>query len=202
MKILVNGGLNLSELDGWWAEAYSPETGWALGDGREHHEPEHDAVEATRLYEILEQQVIPEFYERDRAGVPKNWLKRIRASMARLTPQFSSNRMVREYVERLYLPASGALRRRIANDAKLARELEEWQSLVREGWAGVRFGDVQVMKIEEHWHVEAQVYSGDLDPNRVQVELYADPPDDTEPPTRMVDVSRRSDPWCGQRICL
>ena len=70
MKILVNGGLNLSELDGWWAEAYSPEIGWALGDGREHHEPEHDAVEATRLYEILEQQVIPEFYERDRAGVP------------------------------------------------------------------------------------------------------------------------------------
>jgi glycogen phosphorylase len=186
MKVLVNGGLNLSELDGWWAEAYNPEVGWALGDGREHHEPEHDAVEATRLYEILEQQVIPEFYDRDRAGIPTTWLKRIRASMARLTPQFSSNRMVREYVERLYLPASGALRRRIANEGKLARELEEWQSQVREGWAGVRFGDVRVTKVEANWHVEAQVYTGDLEPHRVRVELYADPLDDTEPPTRMV----------------
>jgi starch phosphorylase len=186
MKILVNGGLNLSELDGWWAEAYSPEVGWALGDGREHYEPEHDAVEATRLYEILEQQVIPEFYDRDRAGIPKNWLKRIRASMTRLTPQFSSNRMVREYVEKIYLPASAALQQRIANEAKLAIELEEWQSKLREGWGGVRFGDVRVTKIEEHWHVEAQVYSGDLEPHRVRVELYADPVGDTEPPTRMV----------------
>ena len=186
MKILVNGGLNLSELDGWWAEAYSPEVGWALGDGREHNEPEHDAVEATRLYEILEQQVIPEFYDRDRAGIPKNWLKRIRASMTRLTPRFSGNRMVREYVEKIYLPASAALHQRIANEAKLAMELEEWQSKLREGWGGVHFGDVRVTKIEEHWHVEAQVYSGDLEPHRVRVELYADPLSDTEPPTRMV----------------
>jgi starch phosphorylase len=185
MKILVNGGLNLSELDGWWAEAYSPEVGWALGDGREHHEPEYDALEATRLYEILEQQVIPEFYDRDRAGIPQKWLKRIRASMARLTPQFSSNRMVREYVETIYFPASVALRRRIDNGAKLAIELEEWQSQVREGWAGVRFGDVRVSKVEERWHFEAQVYSGDLEPHRVQVELYADPLNDTESPTRI-----------------
>jgi len=185
MKILVNGGLNLSELDGWWAEAYSPEVGWALGDGREHHEPEYDAWEATRLYEILEQQVIPEFYDRDRAGIPQKWLKRIRASMARLTPQFSSNRMVREYVETIYFPASVALRRRIDNGAKLAIELEEWQSQVREGWAGVRFGDVRVSKVEERWHFEAQVYSGDLEPHRVQVELYADPLNDTESPTRI-----------------
>ena len=83
MKVLVNGGLNLSELDGWWAEAYHPEVGWALGDGGEHRDPEYDAVEAQRLYEILEQQVIPEFYDRDRAGMPTTWLKRIRASMAR-----------------------------------------------------------------------------------------------------------------------
>jgi starch phosphorylase len=185
MKILVNGGLNLSELDGWWAEAYSPEVGWALGDGREHHEPEYDALEATRLYEILEQQVIPEFYDRDRAGIPQKWLKRIRASMARLTPQFSSNRMVREYVETIYFPASVALRRRIDNGAKLAIELEEWQSQVREGWAGLRFGDVRVSKVEARWHFEAQVYSGDLEPHRVQVELYADPLNDTELPTRI-----------------
>jgi len=185
MKVLVNGGLNLSELDGWWAEAYNPEVGWALGDGREHHEPEHDAVEAARLYEILEQEVIPEFYDRDRAGMPKAWLKRIRASMAHLTPQFSSNRMVREYVETIYLPAYAALKRRIANGAKLASELEEWHARLREDWGGVRFGDMQVTKTGKCWHFEAQVYSGDLEPHRVQVELYADPPNETESPTRI-----------------
>jgi starch phosphorylase len=192
MKVLVNGGLNLSELDGWWAEAYHPEVGWALGDGREHHELEHDAVEATRLYEILEQQVIPEFYDRDRAGIPKTWLKRIRASMARLTPQFSSNRMAREYVETIYLPASAGLKRRTANGAKLAIELEEWHARVREGWGGVRFGDVQVTKIEERWHFEAQVYFGDLEPHRVRVELYADPRNDNEPPTRIAMCQREA----------
>jgi starch phosphorylase len=190
MKVLVNGGLNLSELDGWWAEAYNPEVGWALGDGREHHEPEHDAVEATRLYEILEQEVIPEFYDRDRGGIPTTWLKRIRASMARLTPQFSSNRMVREYVETIYSPASVALRRRIANGAKLAIELEEWHARLREGWGGVRFGDVQVTKTGERWHIEAQVYFGDLEPNRVRVELYADPLNDNESPTRIAMCQR------------
>jgi len=192
MKVLVNGGLNLSELDGWWAEAYTPEVGWALGDGREHHEPEYDAVEASRLYEILEQQVIPEFYDRDRAGIPKTWLKRIRASMARLTPQFSGNRMVREYVETIYLPASVALRRRITNEAKPAIELEEWHARLQEGWGGVRFGDVQVMKTGEHWHFEAQVYSGDLEPNRMRVELYADPLNDHEPPTRITMRQREA----------
>ena len=190
MKVLVNGGLNLSELDGWWAEAFHPEVGWALGDGQEHHEPENDAAEAGRLYEILEQQVIPEFYDRTHGGIPLRWLKRIRASMARLTPQFSSNRMAREYVETIYLPASVALRRRIANGAKLAIELEEWHARVQEGWTGVRFGDVQVTKTGERWHFEAQVYFGDLEPTRVQVELYADPLNDIEPPTRIAMCQR------------
>ena len=146
------------------------------------------------MYEILEQQVIPEFYDRDRAGMPQNWLKRIRASMARLTPQFSSNRMVREYVEDIYLPASGALRRRIANDAKLAMELEEWHYTYEKAGEGFDFGDVRVTKVETNWHVEAQVYSGDLEPHRVRVELYADPLDDTEPPTRIVMSQQKRSP--------
>jgi starch phosphorylase len=78
MKILVNGGLNLSELDGWWAEAYSSEAGWALGDGKEHREPEWDSREAAELYDILETQVIREFYDRDPAGLPRAWISRIR----------------------------------------------------------------------------------------------------------------------------
>ena len=185
MKVLVNGGLNLSELDGWWAEAYAPDVGWALGDGREHDEPGYDAVEATMLYELLEQKVIPEFYDRDDAGIPHAWLTRIRASMSRLTPQFSSNRMVREYVDQIYSPASEALSRRIENDAKLASELEAWHAQLREDWGRVRFGDVQMTKREDRWHVAAQVYAGNLEPDRVRVELYADPLNGDEPPTRI-----------------
>src|SRR5437868_5590136 len=87
MKVLVNGGINLSELDGWWAEAYTPGVGWALGDGQEHgDDPAWDAVEAVSLYERLEREVIPEFYTRDESGIPKAWVNRMRESMAELTP--------------------------------------------------------------------------------------------------------------------
>jgi len=92
MKVLVNGGLNLSELDGWWAEAYTPEVGWALGDGQEHgDDPVWDAAEAEALYERLEQEVIPEFYARNEKDLPVRWINRIRESMARLTPRFSAS---------------------------------------------------------------------------------------------------------------
>jgi len=100
MTVLVNGGLNLSELDGWWAEAYTPEVGWALGDGQEHgDDPSWDAAEAEALYNLLEGELIPEFYRRDRNGIPTAWVARIRESMARLTPRFSANRSVREYAD-------------------------------------------------------------------------------------------------------
>ena len=107
MKVLVNGGINLSELDGWWAEAYTPEVGWALGDGQEHgDDPAWDAVEANALYDLLEREVIPEFYSRDGGGIPTAWIRRMRESMARLTPRFSANRTIREYTEQYYLPAA------------------------------------------------------------------------------------------------
>jgi starch phosphorylase len=109
MKVLVNGGLNLSELDGWWAEAYSPEVGWAIGDGREHgDDPSWDAAEAESLYAVLEREVIPEFYARDEHGIPRGWVARMRESMARLTPAFSTNRAVRQYTEEHYLSAAAA----------------------------------------------------------------------------------------------
>ena len=109
MKVLVNGGLNLSELDGWWVEAFSRDVGWAIGDGREHGEdPAWDAAEAEALYEMLEHEVVPEFYERNAAGIPFKWMARMRESMARLTPVYSANRTVREYTENHYLPAAAA----------------------------------------------------------------------------------------------
>jgi starch phosphorylase len=111
MKVLVNGGINISELDGWWAEAYTPEVGWALGDGLEHDDdPVWDAVEANELYDLLEREVIPEFYIRDKKDIPTAWVRRMRESMALLTPGFSADRTVREYTEQHYLPAAASYR--------------------------------------------------------------------------------------------
>jgi starch phosphorylase len=124
MKVLVNGGINLSELDGWWAEAYTPEVGWALGDGLEHgDDPALDAVEANAFYNLLEREVVPEFYTRDASGVPTAWVKRMRESMARLTPRFSAHRAVREYTEQRYLPAAIAYQERAANKGN---EADKW----------------------------------------------------------------------------
>jgi len=124
MKVLVNGGLNLSELDGWWSEAYTPEVGWALGDGREHgDDPAWDAAEADALYDLLEREVVPEFYARDASGIPAAWLERMRESMARLTPCFSGSRTVREYAEEHYLPAAAACRARAAKNGAIGRKI-------------------------------------------------------------------------------
>src|SRR6266850_2041651 len=128
MKVLVNGGLNLSELDGWWAEAYEPEVGWALGDGQEHgDDPAWDAAEANALYTLLEQQVIPEFYDRDKSGIPAAWVKRVRESMAELTPRFSADRTVREYTEQQYLPAAAAYQARAADNGSMGRQITDWR---------------------------------------------------------------------------
>jgi len=124
MKVLANGGVNLSELDGWWAEAYEPEAGWALGDGREHGEdPGWDAAEALQMHGILEHEVIARFYDRDGDGLPRKWITMMRESMARLTPQFSANRAVREYTEKYYLPVAAMYRQREASRGALGVQM-------------------------------------------------------------------------------
>jgi starch phosphorylase len=182
MKVLVNGGINLSELDGWWAEAYSPEVGWALGDGLEHgDDPSLDANEAEELYNLLEQQVIPEFYARDKQGIPTTWVARMRESMARLTPQFSANRAVREYAENYYIPAAAAYHERAAEKGKTGLQIVEWQHALRNQWANVRFGDVNVAIDDEENLFEAQVYLNGIGPEAVHVELYAEDTDGGSP---------------------
>ena len=158
MKVLVNGGINLSELDGWWAEAYAPELGWALGDGREHgDDPAWDAVEAGALYDLLEREVIPEFYARDEQGIPAAWIKRMRESMARLTPRFSADRTVREYTEQHYLPAAIAYRRRAADKGGVGRKIVTWRRALEETWAALRFGELKVETRGEQHVFEVQV---------------------------------------------
>jgi glycogen phosphorylase len=175
MKVLVNGGINLSELDGWWAEAYAPEVGWALGDGREHDDdPAWDAAEAAALYDLLERDVIPAFYTRDERGIPGAWVARMRESMARLTPRFSSNRAVREYTEQHYLPAASAYRRRAAEKGRFGMQIVDWRHALDQKWNALRFGEVKVETRGERHEFAVRVYLGDLDPKVVRVELYAD----------------------------
>jgi starch phosphorylase len=175
MKVLVNGGINLSELDGWWAEAYTPEVGWALGDGREHgDDPARDVVEAGALYDLPEQEVIPEFYARDQNGIPTAWIARMRESMARLTPRFSADRTVRDYTEQHYLPAAAAFRERAANKGAVGRNIVQWPHTLREKWMTLRFEDVKVQTNAAHHIFEAEVYLNDLDPNAARGELYED----------------------------
>ena len=140
MKILVNGGLNVSVLDGWWAEAYTPDVGWAIGDGRDDTGEEADARDTEDLYRVLETEVVPLFYERDPQGIPRRWLERVRISLARLAPQFSANRMVSEYNERLYRPAEAMLARRTADGGALAADLATWAERLRVHFSQVRWG--------------------------------------------------------------
>ena len=145
MKVLVNGGINLSELDGWWAEAYTPRVGWALGDGQEHgDDPAWDAAEAVALYDLLEREVIPEFYTRGDNGIPAAWIGRMRESMASLTPRFSANRAVREYTEQHYLPAAATYRERAADKGAVGKAMVNWQETLKQKWGTLRFGEVKV----------------------------------------------------------
>jgi starch phosphorylase len=175
MKVLVNGGLNLSELDGWWAEAYSPEVGWAIGDRQEHgDDPGWDAKEADTLYELLEAEVIPEFYDRSQSGMPVKWLGRIRESMARLTPEFSATRAIREYTESHYLPAASRYRDRAADDGAFGVALLQWKQDIDRHWNTVRFVSNRIETHDGQHFFQTGVFPGSLTPDQFRVELYAD----------------------------
>jgi starch phosphorylase len=189
MKILVNGGLNLSELDGWWAEAFKADVGWAVGDGREHGDDSNwDAHEAEELYRLLENDIIPCFYERDSMGIPRGWVARMRASMADLTPQFSANRMVREYVDRLYSRAAQWFKRRTDNVAQEAILLCRWRDSLIQSWHKLHFGTLNVQRQGNSYVVTVTVYLDDIDPKAIQVQLYAEPVESTGPEIHVMEI--------------
>jgi starch phosphorylase len=182
MKVLVNGGLNLSELDGWWAEAYAPEVGWAIGDGHEHgDDPAWDEADSKALYDVLEREVIPQFYARDASGIPVAWVARMRESMARLTPMFSSLRAVRDYTQQYYLPAAERYRERVSDNGERVRRMLDWRQQLERAWPALHFGEPTVHAKGGHaagpasgHDFEVEVRLGELEPDSVAVELYAD----------------------------
>jgi starch phosphorylase len=169
MKVLVNGGLNLSSLDGWWAEAYEPDVGWAIGDASTD-----DASDAEVLYRQLEHDVVPEFYDRDASGVARRWVARIRASMSRLAPQFSSNRMLLEYVRDVYQPAARTFQERAAAGGALGVALAGWAHRVRHRWREIHIADFDARREGDALSFRVHVYLGDLESDAVQVQIYAE----------------------------
>ncbi|MDB6134808.1 MAG: alpha-glucan phosphorylase [Verrucomicrobiales bacterium] len=179
MKVLVNGGINLSVSDGWWEEAYTREAGWSLESGNAGGE--HGAADAEPLYNLLEGQVLPEFYRRDHGGLPLAWIERMRESMALLTPRYSAGRAVRDYTERYYLPLAASYRSRAAEHGKAGAEISAWLRKIRSQWPGVRFGEVKWTTCGPRHSCEAVIYLTELDPDWVKVQIYAEPAGNGEP---------------------
>jgi starch phosphorylase len=199
MKVLANGGLNVSELDGWWAEAYTPEVGWAIGDGREHgQDSTWDATEVESLYSLLEQQIVPEFYQRNSQGMPSRWLARVRESMATLTPEFSASRAIREYTTNHYLPAAAGYIARSANGGKPGIEILEWQRAITDQWETLRFGEVTVDTKDGQHRFQIRVNVGGLHPDQFRVELYASSTDATDSAPQIVAACSGSPELSGE----
>jgi len=176
MKVLANGGLNLSVLDGWWAEAYAPELGWAIAGDTPTSGLDGDACDAEILFRILESEVVPLFYDRDADGLPRAWLERVRSSLSRLTPRFSASRMVREYAIRYYEPANRELTRRLSDGGAVAKTLEGWATRLAKHWPALRFGRIESTTSNAGCEISVEVYLDDLEPGDVMVDLFADPP--------------------------
>lgn len=178
MKAALNGSLNLSILDGWWAEFYDEENGWAIPSADSAGDSaERDKLEAESMYDLIEHQIAPRFYDRDEDGVPARWVQSIRHTLSTLSPALCADRMVREYVERLYLPAAAAERRMLADSAAGARELAAWKARLIEAWPRVSVpyvesGGVDVVpQVGDTLHVRAHVYLDGLNPDDVSVQV-------------------------------
>jgi starch phosphorylase len=181
MKAAANGGLNLSILDGWWDEAYTPEVGWAIG--RRENYTDHvyqDQVEAEALYGLLEREIVPMFYKRGSSGLPRQWINRMKASIQSLSLFFNTHRMVGEYAQRFYLPVADHCRRFRSDNMVKAINLATWKEKIAQDWhqvkiMGVSAPDFTNIEVGDTFEVSAQVYLGNLDPSDVTVELYLGP---------------------------
>lgn len=176
MKVLANGGLNLSVPDGWWAEAYTPEVGWAIGKGCNDtgnavDTYARDAADANTLYTLLETEIIPEFYRRNEKDVPEQWVARMRESMSRLTPYYSSNRMLRDYIEKYYVPAAELYQSRVR-----LSEGHKWPQFMEQQWKRLQFGPMHVDTVNDVYRFSIELDFDGMDPNLVNVELFANGP--------------------------
>ena len=175
-KAAMNGILNLSILDGWWPEAYNGLNGWAIGSEVTHANPEQaDAYDADALYDLLEREVVPLYYERDKAGIPQAWLERSKEAIATVMPVFSAQRMVKDYVQHYYMPASQRAATMAADNYQAAKELAHWRQQQQEHWSSVTVQSQNINDTVKHigdsLEVEAVLNSPELDHKGIHLEL-------------------------------
>jgi starch phosphorylase len=181
MKAAANGVLNCSILDGWWVEGYAPDLGWAIGRGETYADGNtQDQLESQALYDILEKQIIPLFYKRTVDNIPRDWIARMKMCMRKLAPVFNTNRMVRDYTEKFYIPADMRGRDLAADNLDRSIKLAKAKEMLRQRWGGVKIVGVHVAgnghyRVGENMQVEALVDLPNVDPREVSVELYAGP---------------------------
>jgi len=180
MKLAPNGGLNLSVLDGWWREGYNGNNGWAIGPEIENGTIEfQNEVDAGSLYQLLENQIIPLYYAKPDGKLPLAWLQLMRESIRSVTPVFNTHRMVKEYTERLYIPAAKSHKDFSRDNCAAATHLSQWKSKIRKDWPQVRIQDVQIgntdrqnIPVGESLQLSTRVHLGAVDPKHVRVEAY------------------------------
>lgn len=178
MKAAANGVLNMSVLDGWWCEGYAADNGWAIGNGEEYSDLNYqDEVESRAIYDLLEKEIVPLFYERLRDGVPRGWVHRVKRDMMTLCPVFNTNRMVQEYTERFYLPAAARFRDLFANGLAAGIDLAHWLSKVQHEWSNIHIDRVATdgadpIRVGADLQVTAEIRLGNLGADDVHVELY------------------------------
>ncbi|HAH31279.1 MAG TPA: alpha-glucan phosphorylase [Elusimicrobia bacterium] len=176
MKASINGALNLSVLDGWWGEGYSPEVGWAIGSSYAYHsEEERDYVEAEAIYNLIQKVVAPLYYDKGPDGIPHNWVKMMKASVQKLVPNFNTNRMLRQYYEKFYSPSHRAMKK-FGDNSRLV-EIANWRKKIEDNWPRVKvtidqFKPEMEIRSGAKLPMRAMVWLGDLSPEDVEVQLY------------------------------
>src|SRR5438094_196228 len=204
MKSAPNGGINLSVLDGWWREGYNGNNGWAIGPEINNGTIEfQNEVDAGSLYQLLENQIIPLYYAKPDGKLPLAWLQLMRESIRSVTPVFNTHRMVKEYTERLYIPAAKSHKDFSRDNCAAATHLSQWKTQIRKDWPEVRISDVQIgnkdrqsILVGESLQITARVHLGAVDPQHVRVETYhgeADNGDIRNPTATVLDQASQAD---------
>jgi glycogen phosphorylase len=178
MKVAVNGGLNLSVLDGWWVEGYNGDNGWAIGAGEEYTDLTYqDDIESRNVYDLLEQEIVPLFYNRSSDGLPRGWIKIMKQAIATICPVFNTNRMVEEYTRFCYVPSAERFIQLSQENLRRALELSQWRRRMQRDWGQIRVEQVDTpgadpMHVGGELEVKARINLGGFNPDDVEVQLF------------------------------
>ncbi len=179
MKVIANGGLNFSVLDGWWDEGFDPELGWKIGNGEEYSDPDYqDEVESRILYNTLESSIVPLFYSRGEDNLPRKWIQKVKNSMKRLGPVFNTHRMVEEYFNKYYKPAFEIRKQLESSNWEICKSLTLWKDKVRENWDSIKVikiesnGNSKNIYVGQNFSVDAEISLGGLSYTDVEVQIY------------------------------